>query len=117
MFSEKKGRSSNIDESSKKLQTTKYIRKLDSDGNRLIGYKDCLWSAVGDPGIIKQWNSDGKCIRTLEGHTSWINSLFIWRDCLYSASWDSTIRVWSIITGQCVRQLVGHTDWVCALIE
>lgn len=68
------------------------------------------------PGIIKQWNCEGKCIRTLEGHKGKIVSLFIWRDCLYSGSMDG-ILVWSIITGQCVRKLIGHNGRVYALTE
>src|SRR5689334_7962496 len=102
-----------MDKVAKQLpQITQYIRKIDSDGHRLIVYKDWLWSAGGDPGIIKHWNCEGKCIKTLEGHTKRIRSLFIWRECLYSGSDDNTIRLWDIITGQCLRQLIRHTVWV-----
>src|SRR5690348_3122546 len=106
-----------MDETQHLPQITDYIRKLDSNGYRLIVYKDCLWSAKAFGKGIKQWNCEGKCIRTLRGPTYHITSLFIWRDCLYAGYEGNIIIVWNIITGQCVRQLIGHNGYVSALTE
>src|SRR4051794_31161008 len=104
-----------------------HIRKLDGYGQLLVVYKDWLWGAVEEPGIIKQWNSAGQCIRTFKSHLGKISCLFIWRDCIYTSfgEEDNTIQVWDIITGQCVRQLIGdtkgvhigHAGSVCVLTE
>src|SRR4051812_26313151 len=99
-----------------------YIRNFNGssyrgDGFYIIVHKDWLWSAEGNPGIIKQYNYEGKCIGALKGHKSIVGVLFGWRDCIYSGSFDYTIRVWSIITGQCVRELIGHTNAISTLTE
>src|SRR4051794_19705200 len=110
----------NMDEDTKQTpQISHFIRKFDNSGhplgNRIIVHKDWLWSAGGLPAVIKQWNCEGKCIRTLEDTTGGIESLLGWRDCLYSGSDDNSILVWSIITGECVRKLIGHDNTVYAL--
>src|SRR5438046_2621417 len=98
---------------------TSYLRKLDGHGfpAHLSVFIDCLWSDKQLTGIIKQWNSDGKCIRTLLGHSSRIMCLFVWKDNLYSASYDGTISIWNTGTGQHVKQLIGHSAAVNALTE
>lgn len=42
------------------------------------------------------------CIRTLEGHTKTVSSLYFEDTCLVSGASDKTIRQWDINTGQCV---------------
>ena len=42
------------------------------------------------------------CLRTLEGHTKTVSSLYFEDACLVSGASDKTIRQWDINTGQCV---------------
>lgn len=42
------------------------------------------------------------CIRTLEGHSKAVSSLYFEDSCLVSGASDKTIRQWDISTGQCV---------------
>jgi mitochondrial division protein 1 len=42
------------------------------------------------------------CIRTLEGHSKAVSSLYFEDSCLVSGASDKTIRQWDINTGQCV---------------
>ena len=53
-------------------------------------------------------------VRTLEGHTSWVNGVALTSDGLraVSASRDGTLKVWDLASGQLVRTLKGHTAWV-----
>ena len=55
---------------------------------------------------MKVWSwRDGRCLATLEGHTSWVNSV-AWSgdgERVVSASWDGTSRVWDVATGRCLR--------------
>ena len=56
-------------------------------------------------------------IRTLQGHTSFVNALAISPDgkTLVSGSADQTIKVWDWATGTELRTLAGHTSFVNAL--
>ena len=42
------------------------------------------------------------CVRTLEGHSKAVSSLYFEDSCLVSGASDKTIRQWDITTGQCV---------------
>lgn len=80
---------------------------ISSDGNILA-------SGEGWPGYVVQlWDVDiGKKLRTLTGHTNWINSVTFGPDknTLISSSYDGSIRVWNNDTGKQKRVLVekGH---------
>src|SRR5690348_5535179 len=95
----------------------KFINKFEAHSfsiRSLIVWRDTLWSSSGD-NTIKQWNSNGKCIKTLKGQSSeLVLFLFVWKDMLHGASTDDTIHVWNF-EGECLRILKGHTDWVKSL--
>jgi serine/threonine protein kinase len=56
-------------------------------------------------------------IRSLAGHTSFVNALEISHDgkTLISGSADQTIKVWDLATGAELKTLAGHTSFVNAL--
>jgi len=56
--------------------------------------------------------SDGRLLRTLEGHTDWVNSVTFSPDgqTLASGSRDSPIRLWRASDGALLRTLKGHTS-------
>jgi WD40 repeat protein len=68
-----------------------------------------------DDQTVKLWDiTTGKCLKTLQGHTSWVNSVAISPDgtTLVSGSADRTIKLWDIRTGECLKTLQGHTQRV-----
>jgi WD40 repeat protein len=56
----------------------------------------------------------GTEIRTLTGHTDWVESVAFSPDgkTLASGSEDRTIKLWDVATGRELRTLAGHTDRV-----
>ncbi len=58
---------------------------------------------------------DPALIRTLSGHTDWVNGCAIspTGDTIVSASGDNTLKVWDARTGEERRTLRGHTNRVC----
>ncbi|MGH7225120.1 MAG: WD40 repeat domain-containing protein, partial [Gemmataceae bacterium] len=58
--------------------------------------------------------SNGKCLRTFEGHTDDVASGSWSPDGRYvlSGSWDKTLRLWEVASGKCLRKFKGHTDLV-----
>ena len=62
-------------------------------------------------GIIKIWDPiAGKLIRTLQGHTDWVESIAFNHNSslLASDSEDRTIKIWDPITGDDLHALQGH---------
>ncbi|MCI0527114.1 MAG: WD40 repeat domain-containing protein, partial [Nitrospira sp.] len=57
------------------------------------------------------------CLRTLQGHTSWVISVVLTPDgkTAISASLDKTLRIWDIATGECLRTFQGYTDEVTSV--
>ena len=53
-------------------------------------------------------------IRTLEGHSDWVNGCAFSPDgkLIVSASYNSTLKVWDAMTGEMLRSLVGHSSSV-----
>ena len=70
--------------------------------------------ASGSPyDIIYLWNpATGEHIRTLEGHTGWVNSAAFSPDgqMLASGSWDNTVILWDVATGTLKTTLEGHWE-------
>ena len=59
-------------------------------------------------------NHNWRCVHTLPGHSSFVNSLAISPDgkILASGSWDKTIKIWNLETGEFIGTLTGHSDRV-----
>jgi WD40 repeat protein len=55
-----------------------------------------------------------RCLRTLAGHTDWVNSLAVSPDGqkVVSASFDKTVKIWQLHTGELLHTLAGHTKGV-----
>ena len=56
---------------------------------------------------IKLWDN-GQCIRTLEGHTHFVNSICQMQDVLASGSHDTLIKLWDIRTGKCIKDIQSY---------
>ena len=58
-------------------------------------------------------SNTGECLKTLIGHTDWINTVCILdNDKIVSGSHDKTIKIWNSNTGECIKTLTGHTSFV-----
>lgn len=59
-------------------------------------------------------SSDGRLLRTLEGHTDGVLDVDFSSDSrqLVSASYDNTARVWDLASGNAIDTLAGHNWWV-----
>ena len=57
------------------------------------------------------------CVRSLEGHSGWINCVAIIPDGSrgLSGSDDKTVRLWNLEIGECLHTLEGHTGRVKAV--
>jgi WD40 repeat protein len=80
------------------------------------GEDTCYVMASGsDDQTIRVWNyQNGEHLKTLRGHSSWVQSVSFSanRELLSSGSRDHTVRVWDWRTGECLHTLQGHTHRV-----
>jgi len=60
----------------------------------------------------------GECLKTLQGHTSWVWSVAFSPDVnmIASGSEDVTIKLWDINRGECQRTLRGHNGTVYSVV-
>ncbi|MBG1259620.1 hypothetical protein F8S20_11070 [Nostoc sp. BAE] len=73
--------------------------------------KNLLLASGSDDTTIKLWNAfTGECLKTLWGHSSWVNSVSFSPDgrLLASGSYDQTVKLWNWQTGECLHTFVGH---------
>src|SRR5690348_11363232 len=81
----------------------------------LIVYDEHLWSGDSN-GYIKKWNSEGKCIQTIDAHNDWIRNLVEFNGYLYSCSDDEgLIKKWNK-KGECVIKLQAHNNWIWSML-
>jgi len=76
-----------------------------------------LASGSGDK-TVRLWRvSDGSPLRTLEGHTSFVESVAFAPDgsTLASGSGDKTVRLWRVSDGSLLHTLEGHTESVSSV--
>jgi WD40 repeat protein len=68
---------------------------------------------------VKVWELEsGRLLRSLEGHTDWVNAVAVSPDGRFivsGSSDDRTVKVWELESGRLLRSLEGHTDWVWAV--
>ena len=60
---------------------------------------------------VRLWNiATGQCLKTLRGHTNWVQ-VVAFSPCgryLASGSYDETIRLWDVLSGECLQTMSGH---------
>ena len=65
-----------------------------------------------DDKTVKIWNTDGECLKTLEGHSNYVFSVAILGpDRIVSGSQDKTVKIWNT-DGECLKTLEGHSNYV-----
>ncbi|EDV95860.1 F-box/WD repeat-containing protein 7 [Drosophila grimshawi] len=81
------------------------ITCLQFSGNRIV--------SGSDDNTLKVWSAvNGKCLRTLVGHTGGVWSSQMSGNIIISGSTDRTLKVWDMDSGTCVHTLQGHTSTV-----
>lgn len=88
--------------------------ELSGDYNRggAISGDGSKFAIGGKGGLLKVFSSGGTLLRSLSGHTSWVNGLsFSGNDLLASGCSDKTVKIWNASTGSLIRTIsVGGSD-------
>lgn len=77
-----------------------------------------MLATAGDDHMVRLWNaSDGTLVRSLRGHSDWIQRVAFSPDglVLASAGNDRRIHLWDVETGQLVRTLPDHPAGIYTL--
>ncbi len=68
------------------------------------------------PRRVKMNRTGGPLVRTLEGHTGWVNAVAVLDEKrAVSASSDQALHVWDVDSGETIRTLEGHSSGVRAV--
>lgn len=64
---------------------------------------------VGADKLVKQWDLNGKAIRSLSGHTDWVYSLAQSADGkrLATGAWNGEIHIWNLEDGKSLRSFIA----------
>jgi WD40 repeat protein len=86
---------------------------ISPDGSLLLVGRD-TWDELPNSLIALVDARTGETLRTLEGHTGFVESIAFSPDGRYalSGSQDQTVRLWEVATGQQLAVFTGHTGWV-----
>ena len=70
-------------------------------------------------GTLKIWHAtDGRLVRTLEGHQNVISGVTVLSNgFILSGSYDETMKMWRAANGNCVKTLTGHNTRILCLDE
>jgi len=62
--------------------------------------------------------ASGRELRTLEGHSGWVNAVALSPDgkCVASASDDETVRIWDLSSGRELLTLAAHSAAVRSVV-
>lgn len=92
---------------------------LSADGRYALSGSGAQFSFGRDKDYtLRLWDvPTGKCLRTFEGHTARVASVFLSRDgtLALSGSVDATVKLWQVETGECLHTFEGHGSVVNAV--
>ncbi|KAL1514055.1 hypothetical protein ABEB36_003380 [Hypothenemus hampei] len=112
-------------------KTAKYFKITDGHPHcvtTFIGHDAAIWSVLqlrngqvvtaSADNSIRQWELDGKHIRTLVGHTECVRSLIDINESSYfvSVGNDASLRFWTY-AGENIRTLYGHTSYIYQIVR
>ena len=99
--------------------TSTLVLKISNGTNGKMSAFQNDYIASGDlTGSIKIWNANnGNLFRTLNGHTSYINSFATLKNgYLASGSYDSTIKIWNVSQASLIRTIAGQINGVILVL-
>lgn len=78
----------------------------------------CVWDEFlvsgHSCGVIKVWDADGYCVRTLEGHEFVVRSVFRFEGALVSLDVSGTVKIWNV-DGRCTHSFADPTKGTRAI--
>ncbi|XP_059079119.1 F-box/WD repeat-containing protein 7-like [Tigriopus californicus] len=95
------------------VRQPKVLKGHDDHVITCLQFSDNRIVSGSDDNTLKVWSAvNGKCLRTLVGHTGGVWSSQMEGGTIVSGSTDRTLKVWNAETGACVHTLYGHTSTV-----